>query len=491
MSRELMLERIESAQKHIDSCKEKVKLGRMRQHYHLMPEVGWMNDPNGLIYFRGKYHFFYQTNPYSAFWDSMHWGHAVSEDLVHWEYMPIALAPSEVYDDYQKGGCFSGSAIEYDGKLFLIYTGTANRGRGSEQAQCLAWSEDGIHFEKYLGNPVVEAPEGIDPGNFRDPKVWKHENYYYMVVGTQKDGRGMALIYRAEDLFHWEFLNVLAESRGEWGSMWECPDFFPLEDKFVLTCSPIGSGDHTSVYMVGDFDYKTGKFDPHISGEMDWGFDYYAPQSFLAPDGRRIIAAWANGWEWMPLWKDWGPTYREGWCGFFALPREASLDKDGRLRLIPVRELQSIRDQKFSAEEIAVDDNFKELTAGDGILFEMQFEIDLCRSNADKLELKLRAGEGRETVCSFDFKRGELRVDRNNADGWSRGVSRSTMLYNGREVLDVHIFSDRSSLEIFTDEYRANHANNIYAGSAQNQIYIRAHGGNVILKNFKSYSLKG
>lgn len=317
MNKILMRQRIENAQKEIDSKKMIVQNGKMRQHYHFMPQSGWMNDPNGLIFFNGQYHVFYQTNPYNGFWDCMHWGHAVSKDLVHWEYLPLALAPSEEYDDYQKGGCFSGSAIEHEGKLYVFYTATANHGNGSEQSQCLAISEDGINFEKYDGNPLFDAPEGIQPDSFRDPKVWKHENKYYMVVGASRNNRGLALIYESADLYHWNFLNVLAESRGEWGFMWECPDFYQLGDKYVLTFSPMGSGDHTSVYLTGDFDYKTGKFDWHISGEMDWGFDFYAPQSMVAPDGRRLIVAWANEWEWMPLFKDWGPTYQEGWCGFF------------------------------------------------------------------------------------------------------------------------------------------------------------------------------
>lgn len=219
MNKILMRQRIENAQKEIDSKKMIVQNGKMRQHYHFMPQSGWMNDPNGLIFFNGQYHVFYQTNPYNGFWDCMHWGHAVSKDLVHWEYLPLALAPSEEYDDYQKGGCFSGSAIEHEGKLYVFYTATANHGNGSEQSQCLAISEDGINFEKYDGNPLFDAPEGIQPDSFRDPKVWKHENKYYMVVGASRNNRGLALIYESADLYHWNFLNVLAESRGEWGFM--------------------------------------------------------------------------------------------------------------------------------------------------------------------------------------------------------------------------------------------------------------------------------
>lgn len=133
----------------------------MRQNYHFMAQTGWINDPNGLIYYKGRYHLFFQYNPYYGFWDYMHWGHAVSEDLVHWEYLPLALAPSESYDDHMRGGCFSGSAIEHDGKLFLMYTGTKNDGNGFEQSQCIAYSEDGIHFEKYEGNPVITAPPNV------------------------------------------------------------------------------------------------------------------------------------------------------------------------------------------------------------------------------------------------------------------------------------------------------------------------------------------
>lgn len=120
MSQKLMLEKIEKAQREIDTKREVVKHGKMRQCYHFMGETGWINDPNGLIYFRGKYHYFYQHNPFNGFWDSMYWGHAVSDDLIHWEYLPLALAPSEYYDNHLKGGCFSGSAIEHDGKLYLV-----------------------------------------------------------------------------------------------------------------------------------------------------------------------------------------------------------------------------------------------------------------------------------------------------------------------------------------------------------------------------------
>lgn len=490
MSKELMKQNIEKAQREIDSKKDIVKKGKMRQRYHFMAQTGWLNDPNGLIYFRGKYHFFFQHNPYNGFWDSMHWGHAVSDDMLHWEYLPLALAPSETYDNHLRGGCFSGSAIEHDGKLFLMFTGATNEGKGNEQTQCIAYSEDGIHFEKYAGNPVLTAPEGVPTDCFRDPKVWKHEDTYYMVCGASRDNKGQALLYRSKDMIHWTFFNVLAESRGEWGYMWECPDFYPMGDKYVLTFSPMGAGEHTSVYLVGDFDYLTGKFCCHVSGEIDWGLDYYAPQSFLAPDGRRIIVGWSNEWEWMPLWKDWGPTYKEGWCGFFNIPREVRMRKDGTLQFLPIREVETIRENPKRIAELAVSEEYTELEAGDGVCFELKLKIDLERTNADELELDLRCGAERKTICLFHFKKGEMCVDRNAADGWSKGVSRSVLYLQGKKELDVHILSDQSSLEIFTDQYQNNHSNNIFAKASQNQLRVRARGGNAVLTDIETYGLR-
>ncbi len=328
-----------------------------RPDFHLSPRTGWMNDPNGFSYYKGQYHMFYQYYPYESKWGPMHWGHAVSRDILHWEYLPLALAPSESYDDHMRGGCFSGSAIAHEGKLFLMFTGTAKEENGFVQTQCIAYSEDGIHFEKYGGNPVLAAPEGILPDQFRDPKVWEHEGMYYMVCGGSCGRNGQALLYRSKDMFHWTFFNVLAESRGEWGYMWECTDFFPMGGKYVLIFSPMGAGEHTAVYMVGDFDYGTGKFCSHINGEIDWGFDYYAPQSFQTPDGRRIIV----GWEWMPSWKDWGPTYKESWCGFFNVPREVRMMEDGTLQFPPVKELEDLSQNPRHESAFAVTEEEKKL----------------------------------------------------------------------------------------------------------------------------------
>lgn len=481
---ETMQQRIDKIEAYIKAHKHEVQGSAMRQSWHFMPPVGWMNDPNGLIYFRRQYHVFYQFNPYDGFWGMMHWGHAVSDDLVHWEYLPVALAPDQTYDEHPKGGCFSGSAIEHDGKLFLIYTGTFNEGNGFEQVQCVAWSEDGIHFKKYGGNPVITAPEGYEPANFRDPKVFKHGDTFYVVVGAKRNGFAQALLYKSEDMLHWSFVNVLAESRGELGYMWECPDFFVVDDeKYVLCFSPMGLGERKTVYLIGDMDFKTGTFSHNVSGEIDWGFDYYAPQSFMDHKGRRLMIAWANAWDWMPWWKDWGPTYKDGWCGALSVPREVKLLPNGTLSFVPVEEINSLHRNERNLGDIEVVGNGVQI--GNGCAFDLQFEIDLEKT-VGQVELSLRSGNGRAVQVVFDTDRALLQLDRNNADGWSKGRTKSPMPLKGRKHLDVRILGDTDSIELFAAGGTINHSINVFAPAEQDAISV---SGNTILRNVRLWEI--
>lgn len=492
MSKEIMQKNIARAQAYIDQNKESVKQGRMRQDYHFMPQTGWINDPNGLIFYKGKYHIFYQYNPYYGHWDYMHWGHAVSEDLVHWEHLPLALAPSETYDDHYRGGCFSGSAIEHDGKLFLMYTGCTNNGSGFEQTQCIAFSEDGIHFEKYEGNPVLTAPEGVPKLLFRDPKVWKNDGKYYMICGASKNNLAQALLYVSEDMLHWEFFSVLAQSRGEWGYMWECPDFFPLGDKYVLLVSPMGAGERTCVYMVGDFSYETGKFVWDVSGEADWGFDFYAPQSFVDGKGRRLVIGWANAWDWMPFWKDWGPAYREGWCGSFAVPRQVKMNADHTLSFEPVEELEVLRGEETVQENVLVEGGREDIPLQDGYAYELKMEVDLKETTASAFSLLLRCDQDRtrQTKITFDLKGQHMYFDRNKADGWSRGVSHSPLRLKETGVFSVHIFVDTSSIEVFAEDYRTNHSCNVFADRSQDKNFLSVPAGKLKIRSMQTWSLK-
>ena len=454
-----------------------MKSAKMRQRYHFMPPTGWMNDPNGLIWFKGKYHFFYQFNPYAASWGAMHWGHAISVDLLHWEHLPVALAPSEpLYDLHDEGGCFSGTAIEKDGKLYLMYTGTSYHNDRPVQTQCLAVSEDGIHFEKFSGNPVITPPDGYDTAHFRDPKVWKHESLFYLIFGAKKGDRGGALLYSSENLTEWKFVNVLHESRGDLGYMWECPDIFPMGDKYVLTFSPMGLGDRKAMYMVGDLDYETGKFFPISSGEIDWGTDFYAPQSFLDKDGRRIMIAWANGWDWMPWFKGWGPTDKEHWCGMLNLPREVQMCDDLLLKFKPIEELKALRHDAWVVDEMIVQKDAQlEIKMGDDISGEILLEIDLSSSTAGYFELLVR-----ESKIRFDLQKSEMSVL------WGDNITRS-VFRRGEKRLQVHIFADKNTVEVFTDEYRTAHSCNVFAG--ESRCSLTAYDGDLNIKQLKTWGL--
>ena len=452
MSKELMIERIEKAQKEIEAKRETVQQGKFRQDYHFMAETGWINDPNGLIYFKGKYHFFYQYNPYSGFWDCMHWGHAVSEDMIHWEYLPLALAPSEVYDDHLKGGCFSGSAIEHDGKLFLIYTGTCNNGNGFEQAQCIAYSEDGIHFEKYEGNPVITAPEGVPTDLFRDPKIWKHDDTYYVVCGASKNGFAQARLYKSTDMFHWEFVNVLAESRGEWGFMWECPGYLELgadggAPTKCLSFSPQGleggRWDRGNVYAAGYMPVTgdiTGGDGTYELGEFrlwDAGFDFYAPQEFTSEDGRHILIGWM-GMPDEPTY-DNAPTVVCGWQHCMTVPRELTAGEDGVVLQQPARELErhyaSVRVGEGSWE-VAGDTCFDVVV--DGVDGAFTVTVD------GELKLAFVPAEG-ELPSRFEMRF----TDEGRA---SAGCGRTVRWEPVDEVRNVRIVGDVSSVEVFVND---------------------------------------
>ena len=201
----------------------------MKPLYHVSAPVGWINDPNGFSEYDGRIHLFYQYYPYKCEWGPMHWGHSVTDDMIRWEQLPAALAPDESYD---KDGCFSGSAIEADGKHVLVYTGVSKQVQADgsvleRQNQCVAFG-DGTDYEKYQNNPVVKGdmlPEACSRVDFRDPKIWKEDDRYYLIVGNKNDNQiGQVVLFSSENLTEWKFETILASNdNGKVGTMWECP----------------------------------------------------------------------------------------------------------------------------------------------------------------------------------------------------------------------------------------------------------------------------
>jgi beta-fructofuranosidase len=461
-----------------------------------MAPSGWINDPNGLIYWQDEYHLFYQHNPYAAVWGAMHWGHAVSTDLVHWCHEPIALAPSEIYDDNPQGGVFSGSATVYGDSLAVLYTATAKHGKGFVQTQCLALSRDkGRTFEKFDGNPVIKSPPPGNSSDFRDPCVFRHSDFWYMVLGASlgdgawHKGEGCTHLYKSKNLKDWEYCGIIARSEGRFGTMWECPDLFPLDGKWVLTFSPMFMENRKTVYFVGEMDFNTPHFTIEREGEIDWGMEYYASQSMLDDKGRRILIAWQNGWDWMPWWKDFGPTGQEGWCGCMTLPRKVSLDDQNRLLSEPVEELETLRRDQKKSGDIRIDNKKYSIPCNDPVSFELLMDVDLLRSNAKKLYLLVRAGDEKQTVITFDFVNKKLVFDRNNADnGYSQGDRECPLLLED-PVLRVRLFSDTVSIEIFTDGGRTCMSNTVYPTHSGQGLFLLAEGGEVYISTLVTWAM--
>lgn len=278
---------------------------------HLKSPKNWINDPNGFIYYKGKYHLFYQHFPYAPRWGRMHWGHAVSDDLVNWQHLDIALYPSKTDD---RSGCFSGSAIEHDDKMNLFYTGVNYQTEDPENINCTAnddfiaaqlmlTSEDGYSFDNISDKRTIIPPiadEKIGSKiHTRDPKIWRGKDAWYIILGSTVDNKGRFLIFRSFDLIKWEYANFCEKDNLGW--MWECPDWFEVNGSGVVVFSPIGildddkAYDSATVCCLTEFDEAGCSLKMAENYQLfDYGIDLYAPQSTVDRDGNRVIIAWAR-----------------------------------------------------------------------------------------------------------------------------------------------------------------------------------------------------
>lgn len=431
--------------------------------FHLAARVGWMNDPNGFSFYQGKYHLFYQYHPFNSHWGPMHWGHAVSEDLLHWKYLPAALAPDMAYDE---AGCFSGSAVELaDGRQLLMYTGVHKEvqedgGVREVQAQCIAIG-DGRDYEKYQGNPVLgekDLPDGGSKYDFRDPKMWKApDGTFRCVVGNCAPERdGQILLYSSKDGLEWKYEKILAANRGRFGKAWECPDFFGLDGKQVLLTSPMdmlpqgleyhnGNG---TLCLIGTFDEKEEVFVEEQDQAIDYGIDFYAPQTLLAPDGRRIMVGWMQNWDTCNLHSPEQP-----WFGQMSLPRELSV-VNGRLIQKPIRELESLRREEIRHENVT----FSGLTRLDGVRGrKIDMELSVRPLDEDnmyrKFAVRFAQNDTYHTAVSFRPLESIVKIDR-KFSGSRRAIihqRRSRVASRNGEV-KLRIILDMFSVEVFVND---------------------------------------
>ena len=412
----------------------------LRPQYHLLPSHNWMNDPNGPVYFGGRYHMFHQYNPRGATWGNMHWAHATSLDMIHWQHEPIALAPTPGGPD--SDGVFSGSAVLDTGKPTVIYTAVAPPTSAVDatlrdgvhtwrETQCLAVAQDDeLRTWKKLSQPVIATPPaGLDVTGFRDPALWREGEDWMLVLGSGARGKGgMILLYISRDLRLWTYLHPLIEGSTskstsvnpvDTGEMWECPDFFPLGNKHVLLISTMGK----VRWKVGT--YANQRFTAEKEGVVDWG-SYYAAKTMLDADGRRIL------WGWIPETRPNADLIAAGWAGAMSLPRVLSLSSQNELQTEVAPVAGKLRvDAAGSIDAVRI----KDLAA------EIEMHLD-PKADAFKLRLYSDAGDFVTISCSPKSGSRELRV--NTIAAPLPGPAGSPVR--------LHIFLDGSVLEVFANE---------------------------------------
>ncbi|MEW6402017.1 MAG: glycoside hydrolase family 32 protein [Chloroflexota bacterium] len=469
-----------------------------RPQYHFTPPANWMNDPNGLVYYKGEYHVFYQYNPDSTVWGPMHWGHAVSLDLVNWQHLPIALYPDD------NGVIFSGSAvIDWHntagfGKEAMVIIFTHDK--DEEQSQSLAYSTDrGRTWTKYSGNPVLSPPNNIR--NFRDPKV-----FWYGDQGTghwvMSVAAGSAILFlTSPNLIDWTSSGGFGFGYGETRGVWETPDLFELPvdggpaTRWVLTVGVqdgAPTGGSGTQYFIGTFDGKT-----FISENpkdtvlwVDFGADYYAAQSWSdEPAGRRLMLGWQNNWEYARVI----PT--STWRGALSLPRQLSLTQtaDGiRLLQQPISELQTLRNahQHWQDETITPGSNLLAGVHGDALEIIAEFQEN---PSADCFGFRVHVGADEFTTIGFNPQQNKLFVDRSHSGrsdfyaGFAATQVADLIPVNG--VLRLHIFVDRASVEVFGNDGQVVFSDSIFPSEQSQGLEIFAEGSPVMLNRLDIYQL--
>jgi beta-fructofuranosidase len=411
-----------------------------RPRYHFLPPAHWMNDPNGLVHWDGEYHIFYQHNPLAAVWGPMHWGHAVSRDLVHWEDLPIALSPTP--DGPDRDGCWSGVVINHQGTPTIIYSGN----RDGVQLPCMATSADNLRtWVKHPANPLLAGyPPGLQVAAFRDHCLWQDGGGWYQLIGAGlSDQGGAALLYRSDDLISWEYLGpIMVGDPAQTGTIWECPDLIPFGDQHVLVISPIPL--QRSLALIGRFDGRT--FSPQQIQEVDAGGHLYAPLSFSDGQGRRIMFGWL-----------WEARSREaqldaGWAGVMSLPRVLSLE-GGRLHAEPLPELAQLRQRERQHAPVALAPDIAtsiEDAAGDS--YELQLAVELGSATAISLGVRRSPDGGEETRIIYDIAHGRLEIDRSRA---SQDASLPSEAFGvdytptDAGLLELRVFVDHSVVEVY------------------------------------------
>ena len=463
-----------------------------RPTYHFAPEYGWMNDPNGMVYKDGEYHLFYQYNPYGCMWGNMHWGHAVSKDLVSWSHLPVALAPDDL------GAIFSGSCVVDKnntagfGKNAIVAFYTS---AGGSQTQSMAYSLDnGRTFTKFSGNPVLTS----SARDFRDPKVFWHESTqkWIMILAVGQEMQ----IYSSANLKEWAYESSFGEGQGAHGGVWECPDLIQLpvkgtdQKKWVLICNlnPGGIfGGSATQYFVGEFDgHRFVNESPSKTKWMDWGKDHYATVTWSnAPDNRTIAIAWMSNWE----YANNVPTtqYRSA----NSVPRDLHLyvqDGETYMASVPSKELLALRDKPVKKGSFKVNKvrEVKKLLKENQGAYEIELKVK--NVNAKTIGIQLYNSKGEEVAFAYQMDTKQFSMDRTKSGQTSfnpnfAAVTSAPIESQGSYTLRLLI--DKCSIEAFDGEGKFAMTNLVFPTEPYNQVKFYSEGGSYRVESFNVYSL--
>ena len=465
----------------------------IRPKWHFALKKGWLNDPNGLVWFKGEYHLYFQCNPYGNEWAMMHWGHARSKDLIHWEECGAALLPEKEYELWQRGGCFSGSLIVYKERLYAFYTAVSSRDGESFQTQCMAYSDDGCHFERAAENPLIGRCPCPDSHDFRDPKVIYHNGRWQMLCGgssgdaEDRRSHGRIYLFHSEDLLHWDYDGILYEAKDGEGSMFECPDIFPLGDHWVITASPMNRTDFQStIYMTGMVNFKNCIFYVENSGTLDFGPHYYASQVYRDRYGRLISMAWLGGWEWMPWIRDHGPSEEDGYRGVLSYPRLLSEARDGALKMRPYSDIDdAAREEGELIRKIARGTSAELFRGEEPVRIRGSIERSM---GTNLIQFRFMDEDSHCIRVCLDFLFGSISTDFTEADPW---IKNGRKLYKaeigGENEIPFELIRDGNVLELFLFDGRYAVSSMIYPSGGKFRLLIGNKGAGIKLR----YSISG
>lgn len=504
-----------------------------RPSYHFTPLYGWMNDPNGMVYKDGEYHLYFQYNPYGSKWGNMHWGHAVSRDLIHWEHLDPAIARDPV------GHIFSGSSV-VDKKntagfgkdaIIAIYT---NNSVNHDEVQCIAYSNDnGRTFTKYEGNPVLTPFDGLK--DFRDPKVFWYEKdkCWFMIVSADKETR----FYKSKNLKKWDYVSAFGKGLGQQPCQYECPDFFQLpvngdekNKKWVMTMNinpGCWFGGSATEYFVGDFDGKNFTCpDANEVKWLDWGKDHYATVTFSNTGSRVLAITWMSNWQYANL-----TPFKQN-RGANGLPRELKLyEKNGKYYISEdvAPEALALRKstKELGSQTVEGEKAFAGATSGMEGAFEIEADVTADANGIAGIELYNNKRE--RTLIYIDMKEGKVVMDRTEsgltdfgkqsvphdielawdkqraAEGKQPARIENSINYKndfalatwaplslcqeGKKTFHLDIFADKSSIELFVDGGRIAMTNLVFPVAPYENVKLYSKGGKAEFQNMKIHTL--